>query len=84
MGYRASYYSADLNYDNQYYFLTKQIVGAVAGTGALIFAYYFDYHKLLKLKWWDKSIKEINELIPLLANSNIAYVKEKIKEMIDK
>ena len=39
---------------------------------------------LLELKWWDKSIKEINELIPLLANSNIAYVKEKIKEMIDK
>ena len=39
---------------------------------------------LLKLKWWDKSIKEINELIPLLTNSNIDSVKEKIKGIIEK
>lgn len=39
---------------------------------------------LLKLKWWDKSIKEINELIPLLTNSNIDCVKTTMKGMIEK
>ena len=39
---------------------------------------------LLRLKWWDKSKKEINELIPLLANSEINYVKVTIKGMIEK
>ena len=39
---------------------------------------------LLRLKWWDKSKKEINELIPLLANSDVDYVKERIKGMIEK
>ena len=51
MVYSASSYSAELIYGSKYYFLTKQIVGAVAGFGALIFAYYFDYHKLEKFKW---------------------------------
>lgn len=35
---------------------------------------------LLKLKWWDKSIKEINELIPILTDNNLKEVKKKIKE----
>lgn len=52
MIYSASSYSAMLNYDNEYYFLTKQIFGAVAGIGAMIFAYFFDYHKLIKLRWY--------------------------------
>ena len=59
----------------------------VGGNPAKIIKKRFDdemINLLLELKWWDKSIKEINELIPILANSNIAYVKEKIKEMIDK
>ena len=34
-----------------------------------------------KLKWWDKSIEEINNLIPLLANSNLEYVKEEYTEV---
>lgn len=37
---------------------------------------------LLKLKWWDKPIKEINELIPLLNNKDFNYIKEKIIEML--
>ena len=37
---------------------------------------------LLELKWWNMPIKEINNFIPLLTNSNIAYVKEKIRERI--
>ena len=39
---------------------------------------------MLKWKWWDKSIDEINNLIPILTNSNLEYVKITIKEMINK
>ena len=35
-----------------------------------------------KLKWWDKSIEEINDLIPLLTNSNLEYVKEELKKLL--
>lgn len=52
MVYSASYYSADLNYNNKYYFLIKQSLGAVVGLLAMIFAMNFDYHKLIKYKWW--------------------------------
>ena len=37
---------------------------------------------LLKLKWWDKSIEEINALIPLLSCSDLAKVKKEIKALI--
>ena len=37
---------------------------------------------LEKLKWWDKSIKEINNLIPLLTSSDLEKVKEELKKMI--
>ncbi len=37
---------------------------------------------LLKLKWWDKSIKEINELIPILTDNNLAEVKKKLKKIV--
>ena len=52
MVYSASYYSADLNYGNKYYFLIKQSVGAIVGVFAMIFAMNFDYHKLEKMKWY--------------------------------
>ena len=38
---------------------------------------------LLRFKWWDKSIDEINELIPLLTCSKLDRVKEEIKNRID-
>lgn len=37
---------------------------------------------LLKLKWWDKSIEEINALIPLLSCSDLAKVKQEIKPLV--
>lgn len=37
---------------------------------------------LLKLKWWDKSIKEINELIPILTDDNLVKVKKFLKEYL--
>ncbi len=50
MVYSASYYSAQHHYNNQYFFLFKQIFGVVLGFFALGFFYFFDYHKLAKLK----------------------------------
>ena len=35
---------------------------------------------LLKFKWWDKSIDEINRLIPILTCSDLEKVKNKIKK----
>ena len=35
-----------------------------------------------KLKWWDKSIEEINSLIPLLTSSNLNKVKEELAKLI--
>ena len=37
---------------------------------------------MLRLKWWDKSIEEINSLIPILTCSNLEKVKEEIEVMI--
>ena len=31
-----------------------------------------------KLKWWDKSIEEINNLIPILTSSDLEKVKEEL------
>lgn len=35
-----------------------------------------------KLKWWDKSIEEINNLIPLLTSSDLKKVKEDLSKLI--
>lgn len=34
---------------------------------------------LLKFKWWDKSIEEINSLIPVLTSSDLKKVKTELK-----
>ena len=38
---------------------------------------------LLKFRWWDKEIDEVNALIPLLTCSDLEIVREKIKERLD-
>lgn len=38
---------------------------------------------LLKWKWWDKAVEDIDRLIPVLTSSRINDVKKKIKEMLD-
>lgn len=35
-----------------------------------------------KLKWWDKSIDEINSLIPLLTSRNLDKVKEELSKLV--
>lgn len=37
---------------------------------------------LLQFKWWDKTINEINALIPILTSSDLMDVKAKIKQML--
>ena len=34
---------------------------------------------LLRFRWWDKSIAEINDLIPLLTCSNLEKVRNELK-----
>lgn len=36
---------------------------------------------LLKLKWWDKPVEEIDALIPILTNSNLDEVKIQIRKL---
>ena len=38
---------------------------------------------MLKLKWWDLPIEEINRLIPILSDSNLVDVKIKLKKLIN-
>jgi len=37
---------------------------------------------LESLKWWDKSVEEINNLIPLLTSSDLGMVKFELKKII--
>lgn len=37
---------------------------------------------LLKFRWWDKSIEEINRLIPLLTCSDLEKVRNELKRML--
>lgn len=37
---------------------------------------------LLKLKWWEKSVEEINNLIPILSSRNLESVKTKIRTLL--
>ncbi len=38
---------------------------------------------LLKFKWWDKSIDEIDSLIPVLTSGDIKAVKARLKELTE-
>ena len=38
---------------------------------------------MLKFRWWDRSIDEINRLIPLLTDSDLQKVKQELKRMLD-
>lgn len=35
-----------------------------------------------KVKWWDKSIEEINNLIPILTSSDLEKVKEELSKLV--
>ena len=57
----------------------------VVGNPAEAIRYRFDEdltELLLKFKWWDKPIEEINELIPILTDSNLDKVKAEIRRLM--
>ena len=57
----------------------------VVGNPAETIRYRFDEELtslLLKFKWWDKPIEEINALIPVLTNSDLEWVKRELKRKI--
>lgn len=59
----------------------------VAGNPAQFIRNRFDdelTNLMLKWRWWDKPIEEINSLIPILTSSDLTEVKKKIKEMLGK
>lgn len=37
---------------------------------------------MLKFKWWDKEIDEINALIPLLSDNDLSRIKQALKELV--
>lgn len=39
---------------------------------------------LEQLKWWNRTPNEIQKIIPLLANSDLSYVKEELKLILSK
>jgi len=51
MVYSASFYQASLTYKDEFFFMKKQIVGAIIGLAAMIAMYFVSYEKLKSLKW---------------------------------
>ena len=54
----------------------------VAGNPAKVIRKRFDEELIdlmLRFKWWDKSIREINSLIPILTCSDLEKVREELK-----
>lgn len=59
----------------------------VAGNPARFIRKRFDdelIEILEKFKWWDLSIEEINELIPILTSNNLSKTKEELKNRLSK
>ena len=57
----------------------------VVGNPAKVTRYRFDKdltELLLKFKWWDKPVEEINELIPILTSSDLDKVKAEIRRLM--
>ena len=58
----------------------------VVGNPARVLRKRFDEEltgMLLKFKWWDKSIEEINALIPILTCSDLEKVKQEIQKHLE-
>jgi len=51
MVYSASCYSAQVKYGDKFYFMYKQIIGAVLGIISMVFISFTDYHVLSKIKY---------------------------------
>lgn len=59
----------------------------VVGNPARVIRKRFDEEMielLEKLRWWNKTTDQIQKIMPLLSNSDIDYVKEEIRRIVDK
>ena len=57
----------------------------VAGDPARVLRKRFDdelIDLMLRFKWWDKSIEQINALIPTLTSSDLDTVRKNLKELL--
>ena len=57
----------------------------VAGNPARVLRKRFDNELIdlmLRFKWWDKSIEQINALIPILTSSDLDTVRKNLKELL--
>ncbi|MCR5352687.1 MAG: chloramphenicol acetyltransferase, partial [Clostridiales bacterium] len=57
----------------------------VVGNPAKVLRKRFDdelIELLLKFRWWDKSVEEINDLIPILTCSDLEKVREELKKRL--
>ena len=48
MVYSASYYTAEIQTGNKYFYLNKQLIGLLLGTISMLFFCFFDYKKIMK------------------------------------
>ena len=51
MVYSASFYVAETQYGDAFFFMKKQLAGFFLGAGAMAAASFFPYRRLLRLKW---------------------------------
>ncbi len=52
MVYSASSYQAELRYNDKFFFMKKQIYGAIAGLIGMVVLYFIDFEKLKKARWY--------------------------------
>ena len=52
MVYSASSYQAELRYNDKFFFMKKQIYGAIAGLVGMVVLYFIDFEKLKKARWY--------------------------------
>ena len=71
MVYSASCYSAEVNYGNKYYFMYKQIIGAVIGFAAMIALSRIDYHLLDKFKYIILGVSLILLVLVFITEQNV-------------
>ena len=57
------------------------------GNPAVVKKYRFDEETielLLQLKWWDKPVEDIKEIVPVLTCNSLSHIKEELRNLIKK
>ncbi len=72
MVYSASSYSASINYNNEYHFLTKQIIGVALGAICMTVMCFVDYRILKRFKWWAILVSFVVLLLVFIPNIGVS------------